>query len=117
MNTPVYLSRPAVTSALGSGLQTHIHALLNPSADSPLAFSEQWVRGKSYAFGAVGETLREFSGGLPAEHRSRNNQLLWHALAQIEPDIQAALARYGRHRVAVVIGTSTSGADEKYPAV
>ena len=115
MNTPVYLSRPAVTSALGSGLQTHIHALLNPSADSPLAFSEQWVRGKSYAFGAVGETLREFSGCLPAEHRSRNNQLLWHALAQIEPDIQAALARYGRHRVAVVIGTSTSGADENIP--
>lgn len=115
MNTPVYLSRPAVTSALGSGLQTHIHALLNPSADSPLAFSEQWVRGKSYAFGAVGETLREFSGCLPAEHRSRNNQLLWHALAQIEPDIQTALARYGRHRITVVIGTSTSGADENIP--
>ena len=115
MNTPVYLSRPAVTSALGSGLQTHIDALLNPSADSPLTFSDQWVRGKNCAFGAVGETLREFSNDLPAEHRSRNNQLLWHALAQIEPDIQAALARYGRHRVAVVIGTSTSGADENIP--
>ena len=115
MNTPVYLSRPAVTSALGSGLQTHIHALLNPSADSPLTFSAQWVRGKNHAFGAVGETLRAFSDDLPAEHRSRNNQLLWHALAQIEPDIQAALARYGRHRVAVVIGTSTSGADENIP--
>ena len=115
MNTPVYLTRPAVTSALGSGLQTHIDALLNPSADSPLTFSEQWVRGEPYAFGAAGETLREFSGSLPAEHRSRNNQLLWHALAQIEPDIRVAVARYGRHRVAVVIGTSTSGADENIP--
>ena len=41
MNTPVYLTRPAVTSALGSGLQTHIDALLNLSAGSPLTFSAQ----------------------------------------------------------------------------
>ena len=115
MNTPVYLSRPAVTSALGSGLQTHIDALLNPSAGSPLTFSAQWVHGKNYEFGVVNEPLRGFSDDLAAEHRSRNNQLLWHTLAQIEPDIQAALARYGRHRVAVVIGTSTSGADENIP--
>ncbi|STR03437.1 3-oxoacyl-[acyl-carrier-protein] synthase 2 [Kingella potus] len=33
----------------------------------------------------------------------------------IEPDIQAAAERYGSHRVAVVIGTSTSGADENIP--
>ena len=38
MNTPVYLSRPAVTSALGSGLQTHIDALLNPNTANPLVF-------------------------------------------------------------------------------
>ena len=115
MNTPVYLTRPAVTSALGSGLQTHIDALLNPGAGSPLTFSAQWVHGKNYAFGVVNEPLRGFSDDLPAEHRSRNNQLLWHALAQIEPDIRAAVARYGSHRVAVVIGTSTSGADENIP--
>ncbi|MGF6147906.1 3-oxoacyl-[acyl-carrier-protein] synthase 2 [Kingella potus] len=115
MTTPVYLSRPAATSALGSGLQTHIDALLNPSAQSPLTFSEQWVRGKSHAFGAANEALRPLPAGLPPEHASRNNQLLWHALAQIEPDIQAAAERYGSHRVAVVIGTSTSGADENIP--
>ena len=115
MNTPVYLTRPAVTSALGSGLQTHIDALLNPSAGSPLTFSAQWVHGKNYAFGVVNEPLRGLSDDLPAEHRSRNNQLLWHALAQIEPDIRAVVTRYGSHRVAVVIGTSTSGADENIP--
>ena len=36
MKTPVYLSRPAVTSALGNGLRTHIDALLMPSETSPL---------------------------------------------------------------------------------
>ena len=115
MNTPVYLSRPAVTSALGSGLQTHIDALLNPNAANPLVFSDQWVNGKTYAFGAVGETLRPLPHDLPPQHASRNNQLLWHALAQIESDIHAAVARYGSHRIAVVIGTSTSGADENIP--
>ena len=47
MNTPVYLTAPAITSALGSGLQTHIDALLNPPAASPLSESGQWVRGKT----------------------------------------------------------------------
>ena len=115
MNTPVYLSRPAVTSALGSGLQTHIDALLNPNAANPLVFSDRWVNGKTYAFGAVGETLRPLPHDLPPQHASRNNQLLWHALAQIESDIHAAVVRYGSHRIAVVIGTSTSGADENIP--
>lgn len=45
-------------------------------------------------------------------HRSRNNQLLLAALAQIRPAVDAAIARVGRDRVAVVLGTSTSGLDE-----
>ena len=90
MKTPVYLSRPAVTSALGNGLSTHIDALLMPSETSPLTFSDQWVKGKTFAFGAVNETLRPLPDNLSAAHRSRNNQLLWHALEQIEDDIRAA---------------------------
>jgi 3-oxoacyl-[acyl-carrier-protein] synthase-1 len=39
----------------------------------------------------------------------RNNRLLLAALAQIEPAVQAACARYGAARVGVVLGTSTSG--------
>lgn len=111
-NTPVYLSEPAVTSALGDGLQTHIDALLNPSGVLPLTFSEQWIKGGNHAFGAVSRTLRPFPEGLPEAFRSRNNRLLWHALGQIEPQIEAAKARFGAERVAVVLGTSTSGVDE-----
>ena len=57
-------------------------------------------------------------GDLPAipehavAHRTRNNQLLLAALAQIQPAVDAAIARFGRDRVAVVLGTSTSGLDE-----
>lgn len=115
MKIPVYLSRPGLTSALGSGLQTHINALLTPAEHSPLTFSDEWVKNKNHAFGMVKEPLRPFSDGLPTHQQSRNNQLLWHALEQIEPLIEAAKARYGSERIAVVIGTSTSGVDENIP--
>ncbi|XBS70901.1 beta-ketoacyl-[acyl-carrier-protein] synthase family protein [Acerihabitans sp. KWT182] len=47
-----------------------------------------------------------------ADHNSRNNQLLLAALGQIRPAVDEAIARFGAHRVAVVLGTSTSGLDE-----
>ncbi|PLR37346.1 beta-ketoacyl-[acyl-carrier-protein] synthase II [Chimaeribacter californicus] len=47
-----------------------------------------------------------------AAHNSRNNRLLMAALAQIRPEVEQAIARVGAARVAVVLGTSTSGLDE-----
>ena len=64
------------------------------------------MKGKNRAFGAVNRPLRLFPDHLPAEHRSRNNQLLWDALAQIEPQIQAALSRYGADGAKPVVGIS-----------
>ena len=61
------------------------------------------------------KSLRPLPDNLPAAYRSRNNQLLWHALEQIEDDIRAAVRRYGAARTAVIMGTSTSGADENIP--
>ena len=61
--------------------------------------------------------LMPLPDSIPEAHRSRNNQLILHALSQIDGLIQTAIARYGKERVAVVTGTSTSGADEKYPFV
>ena len=43
MKTPLYLSRPAVTSALGDGLSAHINHLLQPPAASPLTVSDAFV--------------------------------------------------------------------------
>lgn len=53
--------------------------------------------------------------GVPASlaaHDSRNNRLLLAALAQIRPQVDAALARFGHDRVAIILGTSTSGLNE-----
>lgn len=48
----------------------------------------------------------------PLPDRSRNNQLALAALAQIRPALDDAIERFGAERVAVVIGTSTSGIAE-----
>ena len=80
----------------------------------PLTSSRR-MTGSGLAFGAVNQELRPFPQGLSESFRSRNNQLLWHALAQIEDDIAAAKQRFGADRIAVVMGTSTSGADENIP--
>lgn len=45
----------------------------------------------------------------PRRFASRNNQLALAALRQIERDVQTAVARFGRSRVGVIVGSSTSG--------
>jgi 3-oxoacyl-[acyl-carrier-protein] synthase-1 len=73
---------------------------------------EGWLQGDAAA------VLGGVDGALPAipdefaAHRSRNNQLLLAALEQIRPQVEDAIARFGRDRVAVIMGTSTSGLDE-----
>ncbi|MDO6566963.1 beta-ketoacyl-[acyl-carrier-protein] synthase family protein [Alteromonas sp. 1_MG-2023] len=57
---------------------------------------------------------------LPLEHKkwqSRNNQCAMAALQQIRAEVDTAIAQYGAHRVAVIIGTSTSGIAESEQAI
>ncbi|OIR10089.1 3-oxoacyl-[acyl-carrier-protein] synthase 2 [mine drainage metagenome] len=49
---------------------------------------------------------------LPAGAESRNNRLMAAALDEIAPAVAAAARRFGPHRLAVVLGTSTSGIAE-----
>ncbi len=73
---------------------------------------EGWLQGHPQAvFAGVDGELPAIPDTFSA-HRSRNNQLLLAALAQIQPQVDRAIAQYGRERVAVVLGTSTSGLDE-----
>lgn len=48
---------------------------------------------------------------------SRNNQFALAAIKQIITEIDTVIARYGVHRVGVIIGTSTSGIAESEPAI
>lgn len=116
MNNMVYLSQPAMVSNLGVGVSAHLQALFGERQNYFSQETHWFVNGKSLQVGRVPMILRAFPSGLPEVFCSRNNQLLWHALAQIEDIIQKTIDKYGKNRVAVVLGTSTSGGDENEAA-
>jgi 3-oxoacyl-[acyl-carrier-protein] synthase-1 len=70
-----------------------------------------WVAERSLPVAAVRGELAPIPPEL-AGQRSRNNQLLLEAALQIRPEIDQAIQTYGRERIGIVLGTSTSGIDE-----
>lgn len=115
MNNPtIYLSSPALVSSLGCGLASHIDALLNPPKSTTLTQMPMPVTGKPYYFGAVREVLPDLPPHLSQPY-NRNNQLLWVAALQIRDYIDEVIEKYGKNRIAVVIGTSTGGIETNLP--
>ena len=115
MNNPtIYLSSPALVSSLGCGLASHIDMLLNPPKSTTLTQMPMPVTGKPYYFGAVREVLPDLPPHLSQPY-NRNNQLLWVAALQIRDYIDEVIEKYGKNRIAVVIGTSTGGIETNLP--
>ncbi len=107
--TTLYLNECALVCALGDKLDDIGRRLFDGA--SGIAVTEAWSPGRALPLGRVASALPAVHG-LPLAQRSRNNQLALAALAQIRVAVDAAIARYGAHRVGVVIGTSTSGIAE-----
>ena len=107
---PTYLTDLGLVCALGSGQQAVAAALLAGTA-SGMQVQDGWVSGRKLTVGAVLGKLPSMPAAMQGA-QSRNNQLLLAAALQIEPQIRAAIARYGADRIGVVLGTSTSGIHE-----
>lgn len=108
---PCYLQAVGLLNALGSDADAVAAALQDPTCQ-PLSWrSDLHHDGRAVAVGAVQASLPTLPPEL-AQHDSRNNRLLLAALAQIRPQLQGWLDRVGPERVAVVVGTSTSGIEE-----
>lgn len=98
-----------LTTALGGGLQEHLAALQagrcgltqEPFEDVDLP---GWI-------GRVGGLEQAALPAALREYDCRNNRLAWSALQRdgFAEAVQAARSRWGAHRVAVLLGTSTSG--------
>jgi 3-oxoacyl-[acyl-carrier-protein] synthase-1 len=101
-----YLNECGVVCALGADRATVRGRLLDEAA-SGLVLSDACSPGRPLPLGRVDAALPGVDH-LPLPERSRNNQLALAALAQIRPAVDAAIARFGADRVAVVVGTSTS---------
>ncbi|ANB19380.1 beta-ketoacyl-ACP synthase [Dokdonella koreensis] len=115
MTSPAYLNALGVVCALGRGCEALRAGLF---ADTPggVAADDQVLPGRRLHLGRVDAPLAD-PALLPASQRSRNNALLLTALEEIRPAVDAAIARYGADRVALVLGTSTSGIGESEAAI
>lgn len=106
--TPLFIHDCGFHSSLGKTPQS-IHRGLSLGHCKHMMYEDGLLNsGKPTVVGRVTETLPTLPHPLMA-FDSRNNRLALSALQQIEPSIRQAIRRYGSDRVAVIIGTSTSG--------
>lgn len=107
----IYFSAVGMVNALGNDLPQIAQNLVR-GISLGMQQQTQWLTGGAPSwFGNVQGDLPVIPESLK-RHNSRNNRLLLAALAQIETPVREAIARYGADRVAVIMGTSTSGIHE-----
>lgn len=100
--------------ALGSGRATVASRAL--TGLSGIEATSDFANGASIPLGMVRDVLPSLDA-YALELRSRNNQLALIAASQIQEAVATAIGRYGAHRVAIVVGTSTSGIGESEKAL
>ena len=110
-----YLNSVGMICTLGDNKHQVLNNLLNTITSSP-ALSDKYSTGKHVPIAEVNSTLPDIPATLH-HYQSRTNQLLLAALEQIRPTVDVAIKRYGHQRVAVIIGTSTSGIAEGEVAI
>ena len=110
-----HLAALGVVCALGRGKAAVASGLFRGDTGG-LVLEEGWLPGRPARVGRV-------AGELPAppaalrDDDSRAARLILAALEEIRGDVEDAMARHGRDRVGVVLGTSTSGIEAGERAV
>ena len=113
---PVFLTALGILNALGRGKSEVRENLFAGRRPGIVSRDDFLVDRKPVYVGVVGDPLPVLPERLSKYH-SRNLQLTIAAAMEIEAEIDDAIARYGRNRIAVVMGTSTSGIAEGEAAV
>ncbi len=111
MNAPVYLNAVGLTCAIGDGVEAVADALFAADMPRGLVPNARYAPGRELMLGEVAGTLDDLAA-FPLALRGRNNALLHRAHAQISDAVAAARERFGAARIAVIVGTSTSGIGE-----
>lgn len=111
----VFLSELGIVNALGSSKAAVLRRLLEGSRSGMAPYTDL-LTGRTTVVGRVRESLPTLPANLAA-FDCRNNRLLAAALDQIAPAVHAVRETVGAHRIAVLIGTSTSGIAEGENAI
>ncbi len=104
---PVFLNSAGIICSLGAGLQSVQNNLFSDDPESSyLKQSPEYSTDRHLPLGLIKDPL----AAVPiADEDTRNNRVLTTALTPLLPEIEVYRTRFGPHRIAVVIGTSTSG--------
>lgn len=107
---PIYIPAMGIACSLGIGKEAVAHALFNPTKERD--FQEtQLLSGKKVPVHRISCELAP----LEAQYEqldSRNNRLLKLVLDEIADHVMTAKAKYGSHRIGIILATSTSGMKE-----
>jgi len=114
LNDAFFLNALGIVSAVGVGANDTARRIFagEPGTLESSAFSP----GRVIPVGAVLAALPPLEK-FAVQFQSRNNALALAAALQLQPTVDAAIARYGAHRVAIIVGTSTSGIGESEAAI
>ncbi|MGD8118840.1 beta-ketoacyl-[acyl-carrier-protein] synthase family protein [Vibrio sp. TRT 29B02] len=108
VSKPIFIQDCGFHSAMGSDV-SQIHLCLSGQQASNMVVDDHILNtGTSTVVGRIDDPLPELPSHL-AEFDTRNNQLALSAIKQIEHKVRLAINEFGPSRVAVIIGTSTSG--------
>ncbi|OBT14770.1 beta-ketoacyl-[acyl-carrier-protein] synthase II [Vibrio sp. UCD-FRSSP16_10] len=105
---PIFIQDCAFHSAMGMHNE-QIHSCLSGQQASNMVQDNHILNSQSATIiGRVKQSLPSLPERLMA-FNSRNNRLALSAMLQIQDSVNAAIAQFGSDRIAVIIGTSTSG--------
>lgn len=107
---PLGIPCMGLATPIGTGKEAAARALFAGSR-AGLAPRNGFAPGRTQFIGAAPDPLPQAPPELPF-HQTRNNRLMLAALEEIAGDIEDAARRFGRGRIAVIMGTSTSGIAE-----
>ena len=111
----VYLNQLGIVCALGVGKREVASRLFQSDQPGGLILDAALLPERQLMLGRVTTGVPNLAH-LPTSMQGRNNALLQLALEQIRGQVDAAVEKYGRNRVGVILGTSTSGVAESEAA-
>lgn len=110
-----HLSALGLVTALGRGKEAVASGLFN-GVTAGLVLEESWLPEGPARVGRVPGVLEPLPARFASDD-SRNTRLLLTALEEIRAEVDREISRHGRHRIGVVLGTSTSGIEASERAV
>ncbi len=107
MTEGFYLNALGLINALGAG-KAAVSDQLFLGDTAGMQMQDGFLLNQKVMTGTVRQPLPTIAAE-QAFYDSRNNRMLLAAMQEIEADIRTAIEKYGPDRVAVILGTSTSG--------